>query len=75
MKSFAQAALLTYIDPNVMRKAVRFLINNQIKETGEYKEKGVVYQKSMQVCYTFIKWTDKGNKQTQLLSYIISVWI
>ncbi|VDI12906.1 CD109 antigen [Mytilus galloprovincialis] len=48
VKSFAQAALLTYIDPNVMRKAVRFLINNQIKETGEYKEKGVVYQKSMQ---------------------------
>ncbi|XP_063427336.1 C3 and PZP-like alpha-2-macroglobulin domain-containing protein 8 [Mytilus trossulus] len=48
VKSFAQAVLLTYIDPNVMRKAVSFLITNQNKQTGEYNENGVVYQKTMQ---------------------------
>ncbi|XP_052104443.1 CD109 antigen-like isoform X2 [Mytilus californianus] len=48
VKSFAQAADLTYIDPNVMRKAIQFLINKQDRKNGEYKEKGVVLNKGMQ---------------------------
>ncbi|XP_071165262.1 CD109 antigen-like [Mytilus edulis] len=48
VKSFAQAADLTYIDPNVIRRAVRFLVRNQNRTNGEYKEKGVVLNKGMQ---------------------------
>lgn len=55
MKSFAQAADLTYIDPNVIRRAVRFLVRNQNRTNGEYKEKGIVLNKGMQVSKIVIK--------------------
>ncbi|CAC5405667.1 CD109 [Mytilus coruscus] len=67
VKSFAQAALLTYIDPNVMQQAIRFLTTNQDKQTGEYKEKGVVYQKSMQT----IKKTQDSIKHA--VSFIVRI--
>ncbi|VDI72534.1 Hypothetical predicted protein [Mytilus galloprovincialis] len=67
VKSFAQAADLTYIDPNVIRRAVRFLVRNQNRTNGEYKEKGVVLNKGMQA----IEETKKSIKNA--VSFIVNV--
>lgn len=48
LKSFAQAAESTYIDPEVIRKAAYFLLRRQ-SSSGEFKEYGTVYSKALQV--------------------------
>ncbi|XP_063425362.1 CD109 antigen-like [Mytilus trossulus] len=47
LKSFAQAAESTYIDPEVIRKAAYFLLRRQTS-SGEFKEYGTVYSKALQ---------------------------
>ncbi|VDI44666.1 Hypothetical predicted protein [Mytilus galloprovincialis] len=47
LKSFAQAAESTYIDPEVIRKAAYFLLRRQ-SSSGEFKEYGTVYSKALQ---------------------------
>jgi hypothetical protein len=62
VKSFAQAADFTYIDPQVMKRSIRYLLKQQVKNTGEFTELGIVYHKAMQVCifiYILQKLTSK----------------
>ncbi|XP_071158706.1 CD109 antigen-like isoform X2 [Mytilus edulis] len=47
LKSFAQAAESTYIDPEVIRKAAYFLLRRQ-SSSGDFKEYGTVYSKALQ---------------------------
>lgn len=50
VKSFAQAADFTYIDPQVMKRSIEYLLKQQIKTTGEFAELGIIRHKAMQVC-------------------------
>ena len=57
VKSFAQAADFTYIDPQVMNRSISYLLKQQVKSTGEFTELGIIRHKAMQVCiliYIFI---------------------
>ena len=51
VKSFAQASDFTYIDINVMTRAIRWLLDRQT-QSGDFTEPGIVIQKEMQVLYT-----------------------
>ena len=51
VKSFAQAHKLNliFIDNNVVEKAVKFILDNQLP-TGAFNNVGVVSNKGLQVC-------------------------
>lgn len=50
VKSFAQASPYIYIDPQVVGKAINWLLNQFDEETGVFGEPGNVIHKEMQVC-------------------------
>jgi CD109 antigen len=48
LKSFAEASEFTYIDPAVIEKGVRFILEHQ-KTDGSFNSTGFVHNKAMQV--------------------------
>ncbi|CAC5397371.1 CD109 [Mytilus coruscus] len=80
LKSFAQAAESTYIDPEVIRKATYFLLRRQTS-SGEFKEYGTVYSKALQggsasssaslTAYVIIAF-EEAKSQNQIPSHMVN---